>query len=58
MKSIKIITFCFYLNVSIQKDPYLLFRSLKWEEIEFDGGNPCEDKDMGSEEIKSFLKQL
>jgi len=34
------------------------FRSLRWEEIEFDGGNPCEDKDMGSEEIKSFSKQL
>ena len=54
----KIMFFCFYLDVSIQKDPFLLFRSLRWEEIEFDGGNPCEDKDMGSEEIKSFLKQL
>jgi len=34
------------------------FRELKWKSISFEGSFPCENKDMGSESVVSFVKSL
>ena len=33
-------------------------RSLRWDKIEFQGGYPCQGKDMGSDKISSHVMKF